>query len=169
MRQLYFFIVILCAICISCDRETSIRKISLKQKGYYEVKYQSDTITINSIYPLENESKTGVTTLGKAFMKDGEYFSCEDKNLFMSVKKDTSFVIVRDLHVPEKMYVYIGLAKNAPSNINIPKSEKIDGRYVTKYYTDEERMNYAGYEYYYDKKYTIMSIRYFTQVIFEKE
>ena len=169
LSAVYFIALYICLLFMGCEYNTSTRTITLTHKGYYEFVYKNDTIEINSNLPSEDGSTTYVTTIGKSYLKDGEYYSCDDNNLFMSVKRDTSFVIISDLDVPEKMNVYIGLAKNAPSNIRIPKSEKIDGRYVTKYYTDEERLKYVGFEYYYDKDYTILSIRHFLDGNFTTE
>lgn len=169
MKHSFIITTFLCILFMGCEKSTSTRTITLSHKGYYELVYKNDTIEINSNLPSEDGSTTYVTTIGKSYLKDGEYYSCDDNNLFMSVKRDTSFIITSDVNVPHEMKVYIGLAKNAPSDIKIPKSEKTDGRYVTKYYTDEERQQYIGFEYYYDKDYTILSIRHFLNSIFTRK
>ncbi len=169
MKLSFIFILIFCFLFSSCKCNKEARTICLnqQQQEFYELLYKKDSIIINLRYPAEDGHTIDAIPIGKCYLRDGEYYGCDDNNLFMSVKKDTFFVINSDTNVPHIMNVYIGLAKNIPSYINIPKSEKIDGRYITKFYTDEKDMKYVGYEYYYDKDYTIISIRHVIYGVFK--
>ncbi len=102
----------------------------------YEISYKKDSIIINSI----NSNQAPL----KLYFSKGSYLCENDRNLFLSIKKDTTFEALDDCHLR-----YLTQIKKCK-----------DGEYCTsKFRIFQDGSRFYLFTFYYDVNYKILRIR----------